>query len=155
IRAGRWEQGRECALEAWVSARRCGSDLLAGMAQGNVCIAERGRCRWHNAEDAGRSAIECLTRIGAVPAADHARRSLAIALLKLGKCTEAIAVAEEALPRSEQRGRATDRSYALQLASQARLHLGQVESAQEGLFESAQPIVPISESRPELLRLEY
>ena len=85
VRRGNWDGAREYSVEAWVSARRLNSDLLQGMALGNLCIAERGRCRWAAAEEAGASAVEALVRAGALAAADHARRSLAIAQLKLGK----------------------------------------------------------------------
>ena len=155
IRAGRWDLGREFALEAWVSARRLGSTLLSGFALGNVCIAERGKCRWHSAEEAGRAAVEQLTSAGAISAADHARRSLAIALLKLGRCSEVIEISQESLSKSRQRARETDVKYALELESVARLHLGQPEASLNSLLSVSHVDGLASESRPELLRLEY
>src|SRR5205814_8335034 len=84
IAEGNWESARRHALEALVSSRRVSSSLQEGIALGNLCIAERGRCRYLASEDAGNESLVAFARAGAHTNIAHSKRSLAITGLKRG-----------------------------------------------------------------------
>src|SRR5215472_14684420 len=66
IALGDWDSARRSSLEATVSSRRIGSALQEGIALGNLCIAERGRCRYASSEEAGIEARDAYKRAGGV-----------------------------------------------------------------------------------------
>ena len=155
IAKGDWEGARRHALEALISARRVSSSLQEGIALGNLCIAERGRCRYLASEDAGSESLPALERAGAHTNIAHSRRSLAITLLKRGRAKMAAAQVEESLQIDKSALAGTQLWYHQLLLSQAHLHLGDVSTANSVLQESFFDRGEIRESRPELLRLEY
>jgi tetratricopeptide (TPR) repeat protein len=155
IHEGNWDQAREYSLEGWVSARRIGSTFLQAMALGNLCIAERGRCRWASSEDAGRDAIRLFEESGAKLRASHVRRSLAITQWKRGRLQEAAETAENIHLVATALSHKVHARYALLLRCLIHLHAGRLVEAAASLMELADPAQCARESRPELLRLEY
>jgi len=155
ISEGRWDQAREFSLECWVSARRIGSPYLQGVALGNLCIAERARCRWASSEDAGRDSIAMFEQAGARLRASHVRRSLAITQWKRGHLAEAASTASEIQLVATTLSHKVHARYAILLRSLIHLHTGAVEEATAALLQVADPAACVKESRPELLRLEY
>jgi len=47
--AGSFDDARDHAVEAIVSARRCGSGVTEALALRNFGLLERSRCRWSSA----------------------------------------------------------------------------------------------------------
>src|SRR5437764_9009341 len=84
LMAGSWDEARDFAIETWILAKRTGSTLYEGMGLAQLCIAERGRCRWSSSEDAAHESIKIYESIGAKYQAAMVRRSLAITLWKRG-----------------------------------------------------------------------
>src|ERR1043166_7999092 len=155
IREGRWDKAREFALEAWVSARRIGSKNQKGIAAGNLCIAERGRCRYASSIDAAVDAVQLLEGIGARIRASHVRRSLAITQLRRGQLDIASTTASEILLIATSLSHKVHARYALLLRALIHAHAGRMSEADTALEEVSDPASCLSESRPELLRLEY
>jgi DNA-binding NtrC family response regulator len=125
------------------------------MALGNLCIAERGRCRWASSEDAGREAVELCERIGARLRGSHVRRSLAITQWKRGHLAEAGTTADAIQLVATTLSHKVHSRYALLLRSLIHLHAGRIEQSVGTLAQLADHATTIRESRPELLRLEY
>ena len=155
IALGDWLAAKRYCLEQLVSARRLGSDYLEGAALGNLCIAERGRCRYLAAEDAGKESLVAYEKAGAIPQLAHVSRSLAITYLKWGRAKEAEAEITRSLAEAASVLRGANLWYGKLLLSQARMHSGNTEGALEELRTRFYESGDIRESRPELLRLEY
>jgi len=155
INDGRWDRAREYALEAWLVARRIGSPYQQGIALGNLCIAERGRCRYASSIDAAHEAIALLESVGAQVRAGHVRRSLAITLLRRGRLDEASRVASEILGIASTTDHRVQMRYATLLRALIDTQAGRFDDARAKLAPPAEPIACLKESRPEMLRLEY
>jgi len=155
IGQGDWENARRISLEALVSARRTASSLHEGIALGNLCIAERGRCRYLASEDAGREAVEAYLRVGAVVFLAHCRRSLAISVLKRGRALEATQQLQQSFTEAGETLRGPQLWYSKLVLTQAHIHLGNIPAASAQLQTVFYDRGEIRESRPELLRLEY
>ena len=155
INDGRWDRAREYALESWFVARRIGSALQQGVALGNLCIAERGRCRYASSTDAAHEAIALLDGVGATLRASHVRRSLAITLFRRGRLDEARRAAAEILDVATTLGHRVHARYATLLRALIDLQTGHFDEARARLAAPAEPIACLKESRPEMLRLEY
>lgn len=155
INDGRWEDARTHALEAWIVARRIGSQHQQGIALANLCIAERGRCRYAASVDAGTEAIALLDGVGARLRASHARRSLAITQFRRGRVDEARATASDILETAHTLHHAVHGRYATLLHALIDTQTGRFDEARARLAPPAEPVACVRQSRPELLRLEY
>jgi len=155
IGLGDWERARRTSLEALVSARRTGYALYEGIALGNLCIAERGRCRFMASEDAGLEAIEAYRRASATAFIAHCQRSLAITMLKRGKAARAITEMEESFKLAGELLIGSQLSYGKLVFALGWIQLGQFDAAVQHLATTFYDRGEIRESRPELLRLEY
>lgn len=155
INDGRWDRAREFALEAWLVARRIDSRYQQGIALGNLCIAERGRCRYASSIDAAHEAIALLDGVGAHVRASHVRRSLAITLLRRGRLDEASQVASELLGIASTADHRVQMRYGTLLRALIDTQTGRFAEARLKLAPPVEPIACLKESRPEMLRLEY
>jgi transcriptional regulator with AAA-type ATPase domain/tetratricopeptide (TPR) repeat protein len=155
IALGDWPNARRHSLEALVSARRVASHLQEGVALANLCIAERGRCRFIAAEEAGIEAAAAYERAGAVIPLAHVRRSLAIAQLKRGKVSEAVTAVRQSLSDAAEFLDGPQLWYGKLVLALAYIHLGDPARAVAELSLEFYTRGEVRESRPELLRLEY
>jgi len=155
IGQGDWERARRNSVEALVTARRVGSEMHEGVALMNLCIAERGRCRYLASEDAGREAIEAYRRAGAIVLLAHCRRSLAITVLKRGRPAAAVREMDDCLQEAGEILRGPQLWMSQLTRALAQMHLGNMSAAAEQLQTVFYDRGEIRESRPELLRLEY
>jgi transcriptional regulator with AAA-type ATPase domain len=155
VAEGKWQSGREAAIEAWVLARRAQSRFHEGIAQNILCMAERGLCRWDNAIESADAAILAYEQIGAELQVAFARRSLAIVQWKKGRLAAAEESIERTLPVLLRGNHAQHVHYARLLQGVVALHRGDVVAAAIRLNGPALDSPVLAESRPELLRLEY
>src|ERR1041385_3059561 len=154
LMAGLWDEAREFAIETWILAKRVSAPLYEAMGLAQLCIAERGRCRWHSSADAAEESIQVYERIGARYQAALVRRSLAVTLWKRGDLRRASEVSSEVREVMLSAGLDTHAKYTQLLEALIQLHAGVVGSA-SGTLAQLNTVESLSESRPELLRLEY
>ena len=155
INDGRWDRAREYALEAWFVARRIGSPYQQGLALGNLCIAERGRCRYASSIDAGEEAVALLDGIGATVRAGHVRRSLAITQFRRGRLDEASRTLDGIVGSTGTADHREQARYTTLLRALLDTQAGRFDEARARLAPPTEPIACLKESRPEMLRLEY
>jgi DNA-binding NtrC family response regulator len=155
IMEGKWLEGRKYALEAWVLARRAGEISYEGISQNLLCIADRGLCRWENSHEAASMAIQAFESIGAGLRVAFVRRALAITQWKRGELIGASDLIRAAVPVFQNGAHTKHVAYAHMLESLVHLHAGRISQAAELLARLPALDEKLSESRPELLRLEY
>ncbi len=153
--AGVWHEGKDLALEGLVLARRIGSDHYSGIAQSRLCIAERGLCHWENSIEAGRAAIALCELNDARLQLAFVKRSLAVTYWKRGHLQLAREQIADTVPLLTQTHHDFHLRYAHLLGALVDLHAGRVAESKEELSSSPKNDSALSESRPELLRLEY
>jgi DNA-binding NtrC family response regulator len=136
-------------------ARRDGHKYYEGVAQSLVCIAERGLCHWDNSEEAAALAIAAYESIGARLQSAYVQRSLAITQWKKGKLGEAGDSIGATIPLFQDSRHDIHVRYAQLLNGLLHLHSGNAVEACAVLRQATDPEIPLAESRPELLRLEY
>lgn len=152
---GNFAPARNFALEAVVSARRCGARFIEAMALGNIGQLERSRCRWFTAEDATQGALDIFLEDGNRIQVSHHKRSLAILAWKRGALERAITLTNESLVEASGLEHGLLIWYAHLLKGMVLLHLGEFAVA-EGLFRAqANWEIPSSNSRPSLLTTEF
>ena len=155
IAIGDWNSARLHSLEALVSARRIGSDYLTGVALLNLCIAERGRCRYVASEDAASEALEAFARARALPHQAHAKRSRAITTMLRGRVQQAVEQMTTSLRDDAAYLAHAQLWYGQLVLARGFTQLGQFDRALQSLASTFYDRGEIRESRPELLRLEY
>src|SRR5262245_19463776 len=155
IVGGKWNEGRGYALEALVLARRVADRFFEGTAQHQLCIADRALCRWESSTEAATASIEAYSAIGAGLQVAFVQRALAVTLWKKGDLAGATSAITATLPILSSGKHAIHLGYARLLQALVGLHSGRILEAALQLQSSLRFDTQISESRPELLRLEY
>ena len=118
-------------------------------------MAERSLCHWDNSIDAGESSIKAYEEIDAKLQAAFVRRSIAVSQWKQGVLQASRATIDSTLPLLIECKHTWHVGYARLLQALISLHLGRTSEAASALAEAVDSHGPVSESRPELLRLEY
>ncbi len=119
------------ALDGLVSARRCGSTYWEAIAHINVCFVERQLCRWASADSSARAAIGLAARLGNAHQENHAKRALALCLMKRGNLPEALVLALECADEAATRGSVVQSAFARLLVSMISTMCGHFERARE------------------------
>jgi len=153
--AGDHRQARAFGMEAIVSARRCGDAYVEAVAQANLGRLERSLCRWATATEAIADALATFERIGNRYEVVTNQRSLAIVLLKRGKCGESLTLAAKCRTAAIELGHDGLRAYANLLVGLARLQSGDFVSAAAAIEEALTSSTALSDVRVRFLAVEF
>jgi DNA-binding NtrC family response regulator/tetratricopeptide (TPR) repeat protein len=146
---------REHAIEAVVSARRCGSRVVEALALGTLGRLERSRCRWSNAEEAIRASLNILEQVGNIDRVGEMRQSLGIVLWKRGRLDDALECVRGVLENDVRQQRGRLRWYASLLQGMILVHVGKFREASEIFSSGTEWENSGSEVRPSLLTTEF
>ena len=146
---------KQFALEAVVSARRCGDRFVEGIALANAGRMDRAACRWDAAEESALESLAIFEADSNERQASITRRTLAILHWKRGRTAEATTLAQRCVEDSKSVNDGLHGWLSHLLLGMIKLHVGDFEYAR-GLFTSGLDWqVPRAESRPSLLTTEF
>ncbi len=129
--AGDFGESLELALDALVAARRAGDGSCEAQALTNYARLVRRLCRWTEAQDALRKALELTERLGLRGRANHSRHGLALLLWKRGRLEAALQLAERCCGDDARLGQRSIRAMAGLLKCQIMLHQGRYDEAMQ------------------------
>ena len=143
------------ALEALVSARRCGSRYFEACALGNQSTLERWRGRWESSLETAQEALSISDELQMQSAASNAVRSLALVEWKRGRLEKAMEWTKDAINRAIRFGHDRHGRYAEQIAGLIHMHAGDYARASARFKSEEQWHLLMSDSRPSLLTTEF
>ena len=152
---GQRATGREMALEAWVSAKRCNNVFWQSLANQALAAIERQSCKWGAAEDAAIKSLAGFQELGNLFQSSQTRRNLAITQWKRGKLAEALATLAAGEAEAQEAATQIQRTYNSMLEALIRIHLGDHEQARAILTDVRSSLRPSDDARSKMLVLEY
>lgn len=152
---GEHQKARALALEAIVSARRCGNRFIEALALDALGRLERALCRWASAEEASTESLALFETAGNQGYASVSKRCLAILAWKRGRLDRALVVAEESQQDAAKLKNDVLEGYAHLLKCAVHLHAGRFSNALTCLDSVGGLGHYNSDSRPSLLAAEY
>ena len=152
---GGLENAKRHALEAVVSARRCGSRHIEALALSNLGRIDKFLCRWGSSRESLESALNLHEENGNRVETIVCRRLLAIVAWKAGRLQDSCEMAERCAEEAAGLSNEVNQWYGALLLGLIAIHRGDLDRARELFGEGTTKDAPHAESRRSLLTGEY
>jgi transcriptional regulator with AAA-type ATPase domain/tetratricopeptide (TPR) repeat protein len=152
---GNNRRAKTFALEAVVSARRCGDRFIEGIALANVGRMDRNACRWSAAEEAASEALRIFEADGNARQTSIVRRTIAILQWKRGHLEASLSNAGRCIEDCVTFKDDLHEWLSHLLAGMVHLHMGAHVEARQLFTSGLSWNIPRAESRPSLLTTEF